>query len=186
MFSLDAEITVDPEVCDDATESANDTIDSGSWLQDLDLEISHQEINNQENLEGTYLLLHIDWEHRTHHFSVVGNIGSKYLFCCWSIGDTILGTETTGLDTGWRDEDSTKALILSLIGVNSKSSASFDSELTNGIGTSDEVAAIAVGDTAAAAAADDDDGAGGAAAQVTTLEVVAEVGAPPIWLLVRE
>ena len=41
MFSLDAEITVDPEVCDDATESASDTIDSGSWLQDLDLEISN-------------------------------------------------------------------------------------------------------------------------------------------------
>ena len=39
MFSLDAEITVDPEVCEDATESARETIDSGSWLQDLDLEM---------------------------------------------------------------------------------------------------------------------------------------------------
>ena len=38
MFSLDAEITVDPEVCEDATESARETIDSGSWLQDLDLD----------------------------------------------------------------------------------------------------------------------------------------------------
>ena len=130
--------------------------------------------------------LDCDWEHRTHNSYVATgrNLGSKYLFCCWSTGDTILGTETTGLDTGWRDEDSTKALILSLIGVNSKSSASFDSELTNGIGTSDDVAAITVGGTAAAAAADD--GAGGAAALVTVLEVVAEVDAPPIWLLVRE
>ena len=64
-----------------------------------------------------------------------------------------MGTEITGLDTGcWRDEDSTKARILSFIGVSSKSSDSFDSELTNGIGTSDgdtAVAAIEAGGVAA-------------------------------------
>ena len=91
-----------------------------------------------------------------------------------------MGTEITGLDTGcWlREVDSTKALILSLIGVSSKSSASFDSELTNGIGTSGVVATVAAVAVAAAAA--------GGVADVEVVAVGAAAVAVPNWLLLLE
>ena len=91
-----------------------------------------------------------------------------------------MGTEITGLETGcWREVDSTKARILSLIGVSSKSSDSFDSELTSGMGAS-----VIDGDgaetTAGAAAA-----AGGLVVAVEAGLAVAAV-AVPIWLLLLE
>ena len=86
-----------------------------------------------------------------------------------------MGTEITGLETGcWlREVDSTKALILSLIGVSSKSSDSFDSELTNGIGTSGVVATI----VAVAA---------GGVADVEVVALGAAAVAVPNWLLLLE
>ena len=91
-----------------------------------------------------------------------------------------MGTEITGLETGcWRDVDSTKARILSLIGVSSKSSDSFDSELTSGIGASvidGDGAVTAAGVTVAAA---------GEATVVEAGLAVAAV-AVPIWLLLLE
>ena len=95
-------------------------------------------------------------------------------------GDTILGTDITGLETGcWRDVDSTKARILSLIGVSSKSSDSFDSELTSGIGAS-----VTDGDGAVTAAGAARAAAGGVAAVEAVLAFAAV--AVPIWLLLLE
>ena len=92
-----------------------------------------------------------------------------------------MGTEITGLDTGcWRDVDSTKARILSLIGVSSKSSDSFDSELTSGIGAS-----VTDGDGAVTGAGEATVTAGGVAVAVEAVLAVAAV-AVPIWLLLLE